>query len=350
MFDPSEVERQVEEQRQAAGVPGLALAVVQGEQVLYASGFGTTSVEEGSLPVTPQTLFRIASTTKPLTGTAAMRLVEEGKLDLDCPLRAYVPWLTLGQEGMAEHITLRLLMSHRAGLPAEYQLSGSRDPQALEAYVRKEVPRLLPVAPPGRAWHYSNPGINLVGYIVEAVSDRYFAEAMQELVFEPLQMQRTTFDPTVAMTYPLAQSHQADSEGRLSVQRRFWDRVAGYPSGGAFSTVLDLANFAIIHLNQGRLRNKQILSPASVGEMHTVQSDLHTSTGSRYGLTFFVESYKGVNLVQHWGGVDSFSSRFVLVPEAGVAVIVLHNRMASAFDADGIVAGILDQLLDLPAG
>ena len=158
---------------------GLALAIVQGGEVAYANGFGVTSAEDGGVAVTPQTLFRIGSTTKPLTGTAVMRLVERGLLDLDRPVTAYLPWLRFSEAGVAERVTLRMLLSHTAGLPREqitpHLLFGRRDPAGLEAYVREELPRLPLVAPPGVVWSYSNPGINLAGYLAEVVSGRPYA-------------------------------------------------------------------------------------------------------------------------------------------------------------------------------
>ena len=174
------------------------------------------------------------------------------------------------------------------------------------------------------------------------MTGKLFTNLLEELIFAPLQMARTTFDPTVAMTFPLAQVHHVDAEGGLSVRHWFWDRVAGYPSGGAFSTVLDLANFAILHLCEGEFRGKQILSAASVREMQTPHAVADKTTARKYGLTFFLDDYKGLRLVEHWGGVGSFSSRFVLAPEIDVGVIVLHNRMESAFDPDGIVASVLE--------
>jgi CubicO group peptidase (beta-lactamase class C family) len=345
MLDVMKLEQHIQEQRDAAQVPGVALAIVSGEEILYANGFGLTSVEDGALRVTPQTLFRIASTTKPMTGTAAMRLVETGALDLDGSIRQYLPWLTLSNPESAERITLRHLLSHTAGLPSEYELTGSRDPTGLENYVRHQIPHLPLVAAPGEQWHYSNPSLNLVGHLLEAATGKTFAEVMQELIFAPLQMQRTTFDLTVAMTYPLAQSHEADSEGRLRVQHRFWDRVAGYPSGGALSTVLDLAHFAMLHLNAGKFAGTQLLSPTSIAQMHTRQTYTDASKTQSYGLTFFLDEFQGYRIVQHWGGVDSFSSRFVLVPEAHIAVILLHNRLASPFDSDGIITAILHRVL-----
>src|SRR5947209_7176403 len=219
MLNFCKLEQRIEQGMQKGHVPGLALAIVKDQEVIYARGFGVTSVEDGGLPVTPQTLFRIGSTTKPLTGTAVMRLVEAGQIDLDRPVRDRLDWFALSEPG-AERVTLRMLMSHTAGLPTAAEHVGAREPGGLEAYLRREIASLPLVAPPGRVWSYSNPGISLVGHLAEVAAGKPYAELMRELVFDPLEMGRTTFDPTVAMTYPLAQSHDRAEDGTLSVQHR----------------------------------------------------------------------------------------------------------------------------------
>ncbi len=349
MLNFYQLEQQIEEQMKRCSVPGLALAVVQNQEVIYARGFGVTSVEDGGVKVTPSTVFRIGSITKPLTGTAVMQLVEAGLLDLDKPIKEYIDWFTLSEPGFSDSLTLRMLMSHTAGLAADAKHFGSRDPDGLEAYVREEIPRYPLIAPPGKLHSYSNPGISLVGYIAEVVSGKRFTELMQHLVFEPLEMRRTTFDPTVAMTYSLAQSHNLNSDGTLSVEHRFADNVAHYPAGFAMSTVLDLANFAMMQMNQGRFRDKQILSLQSVIEMHSVQADCYTTTGTGYGLTFMTESYKGIRQVGHDGGISNFASILAMAPDTGVAVVMLFNRASDFFATSlKIVYRIFDQLLNLP--
>jgi len=340
------LEQDIIEQMQTAHVPGLALAIVRGPEVIYARGFGVTSVEDGGLPVTPQTLFRVGSTAKPLTGTAIMRLVEAGRLDLDQPVSTYVPWLTFSQEGAIERVTLRLLMTHRAGLPSAAEPFGWRDPDGLERFVRERIPCYPLIAPPGKVYSYSNPGIDLAGYIAQVVGGKPFAELMQELVFDPLEMRRTTFDPTVAMTYPLAQAHDLRRDGTLSVQHRFAENSADYPAGFALSTALDLANFAIMHMQQGRFHGRQLLAPALIAEMHRPQVDLYTVTGTGYGLTFITDTYKGQREVRHGGGISSFVSSLTMLPDAGIAVIILCNRFGIMLAS--IIHRIFDQLLDLP--
>jgi CubicO group peptidase (beta-lactamase class C family) len=332
----------------AAGVPGLALAVVQGDEVVYARGFGVTSVEDGGLPVTAQTLFRIGSTTKPLTGTAVMRLVEAGQLDLDRPVRDRLDWFALSEPG-AERVTLRMLMSHTAGLPTAAEHVGARDPDGLEAYLRREIASLPLVAPPGRVWSYSNPGISLVGHLAEVAAGKPYAELMRELVFDPLEMGRTTFDPTVAMTFPLAQSHDRAEDGTLSVQHRFADNTGHYPAGFAISTVLDLANFALMQMNGGSFRGRRVLSPESVAEMQRRQARLYTADDQGYGLTFGLGDYKGVRYVAHGGAISTFGSWFQMLPEHRLAVVALFNRLSPEFKLEAIVESIYDQLLGQPA-
>ncbi len=350
MFQVYQLEQQILQRMQAQKVPGLALAVVKDEEIIYARGFGVTSMEADSgLPITPQTLFLIGSTAKPLTGTAIMRLVEAGKLDLDLPVHTYVDWLRFHKEGAERVITLRMLMSHTAGLHSSVDAFGRHDTDALAVYVREQIPQRLFVAPPGKVYFYSNDGLIIAGYIAEVVSGRYFPDLMQQLVFDPLEMGRTTYDTTVAMTYPLALEHDWLEDGTVRVLHRFVDNMAGSPAGPApMSTVLDLANFAILHLNQGRFRGKQILAPESVKAMHTQQVAFHTANDAGYGLTFRMETYKGKQLLWHNGLARATTSIFCLVPEERVGVMMLFNGLFASFGAPGIVYALIDQLLELP--
>lgn len=343
------MERYIEEQMRAGHVPGLALAVIQNLELVYAQGFGVTSVEDGGLPVTPLTLFRIGSLTKALTCTAIMCLVEAGKLDLDRPVGEYVPWLTFSDEDADQRITLRMLMSHSAGLPTSHTPFGRRDVNGLEAYVRQDVPHYPFVAPPAGLYAYSNPGFRIAGYVAQVVSGKPYVQLMQELVFDPLEMKRTTFDPTVAMTYPLAQSHNLHDDGRLAVQHRYADDTGGYPSGAAISTTEDLAHFALMQMAGGHFRNRQILSPQSVAEMQTAQVDMYTVSGAGYGLGLITDLYKGVRRVWHEGSISTFGSRLVMIPEPGAATVILFNRAPGFWArAEAITNRLLDQMLDLP--
>ena len=350
MLNTYQLERQIEAQMEQAHVPGVALAIVHGQEIAYARGFGVTSIEAGGNPVTPDTVFRIGSTSKALTGTAAMRLVETGKLDLDVSVKNYLPWFRLHDPDTADRVTLRKLLNHTAGLPTAYEPFGSRAPEALGSFIRQEVPKFVLVAPPGKVCSYSNLHTNIVGHIIEVVTGQFFEDAMQELIFQPLEMYRSTFDVSVAMTYPLALGHELSPDGFLCVQHRFVENVVHNPAGFGLSTVLDMANFAMMHMNGGRFRDQQLLSAALVAAMQTIEGDLYSMSKSGYGLPFLIHSYRGIQRVSHNGDVPSFGSLFYMAPDEGLAVIMLVNRIDDFWPAAiKIVNQIYTQLLDLPS-
>lgn len=347
MIDVSKLEHDIHEQMQAGKVPGLALAVFNDHEVLYANGFGVTSSEEGSAPVTAQTLFRIGSTTKPLTGTAIMRLVERGQLDLDQPITHYVPALEATLPNSAQ-ITLRMLLSHSAGFADLEELSGERNPQALAGWVRERITGDLVFAEPGKLFSYSSPSLDLAGYVAEAVSGTAYPELMRELIFEPLQMTRTTFDPLVAMTYPVAQGHDLLEDGSVRVQHRFAENAGQYPSAFGMSTAHDLANFGSMHLSGGSFGGAQILSGKSIAEMQRRQVASYTPSDDGYGLTFVTETYQGVRRVKHGGMIGSFGSLFVLVPEQRLGFVALYN-LTDLLSLNDLEAYLFNTLLTLPA-
>ncbi|MEJ8545023.1 serine hydrolase domain-containing protein [Brevibacillus borstelensis] len=325
-------------------VPGFAIAVVKGEEIVYAKGFGSTNVEEGGTPVTPDTIFRIGSVSKPLTGSAIMRLVEAGKVDLDQPIVSYIPEFRLSDPEAAGKVTLRMLLNHTAGLPDGGDMVGKRDPEALEEYVREVIPQLSMIAPPGFLHSYSNHHLNLAGYVAERVTGQLFPAFMKEWLFDPLHMTRTMYDPLVAMTYPLALPHDRHPDGTLRVQHHFPENAANYPSYFGMSTVRDMAAFAMMQLNMGRVGDVQFLSPQSIEEMHSFQADRFTLSGLASGLTFFKDTYKGVSIIKHAGAISTYNSALLLQPEHKIGIVTLSSQDYGWDEAHEI----LSLLLELP--
>ncbi|MFN8528850.1 MAG: serine hydrolase domain-containing protein [Anaerolineae bacterium] len=348
MLNLIELEALMTSAMETAKVPGAALAIVHERKLIYARGFGVTSVEDGGTAVTPGTIFRIGSTSKPITTTAIMQMVASGQLELDTPIDEVMPDFQFSVPGAVKEVTLRKLLSHTAGLPTAAEHYGTRDVGGLREGIYTDVASYPLVAPVGKIWSYSNPGINLAGYIAERVSGKPFAQLIQELVFEPLEMKRSTFDPTIAMTYPVAQSHTLTPEGKLAVDHHYADNSMHYPSGFVMSTVLDMANFAIMHLSGGSFGGKQILPAELVEEMHTPVARFNGLYNDGYGLTLSSFDYKGVRVVGHGGNISSFASMFEFVPQTGTAIILQVNNSA-LWQGSQILHYILDNLLDLPA-
>ncbi|MBL0385207.1 beta-lactamase family protein [Tumebacillus sp. ITR2] len=312
----AKLDSMVESHMQKNHITGAAVAVVSGDEILYARGYGQESILADSPAVTADTLFRIASVTKPLTGTMILQLVERGVLDLDMPIRTYLPWLELSEPGAAELLTLRLLLSHRSGFPTGGEPMGSRDPEGLERYVREYVPTIPLMSAPGVGYHYSNHNLNLAGYVAEAVTGTHFSKLMQELVFEPLEMTNTTFDPLVALSSPLARPHVRKADGTWEVSRTFLEGVANYPAWYCMSSANDLAKFARFHLQGGSIPS----------QMQAPQTPGYRVSDFACGLTWFRDSKRGKVRFYHFGQFSNqYESLLVFSPEDQIGLVVLGN-------------------------
>lgn len=308
--------------------PGAAIAVVSGDRVLFAKGFGVASVETKE-PVTAETLFRIASTTKIFTAAAALSLVEDGRLKLDAPVGDFAK----GLSPKIARLTLSRLLSHTSGMADSDKEYGPHDDAALGETARALGDASL-FEEPGKIFSYSNVGFDLVGYLVEQASGKSYAQTVRERVLVPAGMRRSVFRPTVAMTYPFSQAHAEDERtGAIKVVRPFPDNAAQFPSGYLFSNASELARFAVAFLNQGRLDGKQVLSPSIIRSMMTPRADMHVPTKEaehwQYGYGMLMRDYRGVRLFEHGGDMLGFGCLFQMIPERRFAVVILTNKSDS---------------------
>ncbi len=184
------LDQQVQAAMERLGVPGVSIGLVYGDKE-YVAGYGVTSVEN-PLPVTPDTFFQIGSTTKTMTATAIMRLVDLGQLELDAPVRRYIPDLTLKDENVAANVTVKHLLTHTAGWTGDYfQDTGTGD-DALEKYVTK-MAEAAQLSPLGELWSYNNAAFNLAGRVIEAVTGKSYETSLKELLLDPLGMTHSFF-------------------------------------------------------------------------------------------------------------------------------------------------------------
>jgi CubicO group peptidase (beta-lactamase class C family) len=300
-----------------AGIPGAAIAIVRGDRVVFAKGFGTTSVEGGP-PATPDTLFRLGSTTKMFTAAALVSLAEDGKLKLDAPIGEYV-------KDLPKHfapLTTHELLTHTAGVTDETHSYGPIDEAALGREIRTWKDDFL-FAPPGKVFSYSNPGYRIAGLVAEEVGGKLYADVLAERLFVPLGMKRTTFRPMMAMTYPLAQGHESGSGG-AKVIRPVAEYAGGWPAGSMFSSANELSRWAIAFLNDGQLDGKQVLSPTLIRKLSTTHVAI--PGGQRhYGYGLNVGDFRGVHVVEHAGSRAGYGSFIRFLPDQKVAIIVMCN-------------------------
>ncbi len=334
--DSSPLTEVIEAQIAESRVPGLGVAIILNGEVILSQGFGVRSLETHD-PVTADTLFRIGSTTKPLTTIGLMMLVEQGLVDLDAPVSEYVPEFTV-----SDAITVRHLLSHTAGMSDNAVPFGRLDPDALADYVAS-LDRRAVFAPPGEVLSYCNPCFDTLGRLIEVVSDQHYAEYMAEVVFPALGMERSTLLANVAMTYPLAVGYSRQVMA-INPVRPMPDNVAEYPAGFVYSSPNDLIQLAQFVINSGVVDGEAVLPEAYAREMAT--PILHVGTLG-YGLGLFVDEYRGTIAVGHGGAINGYASYFNTLPEYGLGVIVLAN--GDWFDPTPIFDAAVDLLLDLPA-
>jgi CubicO group peptidase (beta-lactamase class C family) len=319
-------------QQQAA--LGAAVAILQDGEIIYLNGFGTTSVEEGGVQVTPRTLFAYGSISKNLCAVLIMRMVEQGLLQLDMPIVHYLPSLQFSDAERGRKITLRHLLSHTSGLPMGGKVWGPRDPDSLRRFVYEQIPYYTFLSEPGAVHLYSNTVICVAGHVAEAVTGQFYDDLVQEYVFDPLQMSRVTYDPVIAMTYPVALPHERGENGQLRVVHKMTYNVSGNPSSFALGSVSDLANLAQMYLSQGQFGGQHFLTAASIAEMQRIHGSRHIEAALHpladnylgYGLGFEIGDYRGRRAAGHGGMNLTYNCFFKLFPDERVGVVVLTNQ------------------------
>lgn len=283
---------------------GAVMLVADRDRVLDVEAVGWADVE-AKKPMQADSLFWIASQSKPITATALMLLVEVGAIHLDDPVEDFVPEFSrqmVAVEKDTQHmllrrprdpVTVRNVLSHTSGLPFKSALEEpTLDVLPLSARVRSYAMTPLDFEP-GSKYQYSNAGINTAAHIIEVVSGQAFETFLDERLFQPLGMTDTTFWPSEEQVRRLAKSYKPgpDNKGLLEttigqLHYPLTDRHERYPmpAGGLFSTAADLAKFYQMLLNNGRFDGKQILSEDSVRELTRRQTPAELKES--YGLGF----------------------------------------------------------------
>jgi CubicO group peptidase (beta-lactamase class C family) len=306
------------------GIPGVAVGVWANGQEVYAC-HGVTSVDN-PLPVDRDTLFALGSVTKTFTATALMRLFAQGRVELDAPVRRYVPELVLADERAAAEITVMNLLNHTSGLGVRLIVETGDGDDALAGYVAK-MAELEQIGPPGARASYSQAGYNLAGRIVEKVTGLTYERAVASLVLEPLELSHSFYSAGDAITRRFAVGHNPGEDATLCVARQWKDTRGNNPGGGMVSSVADQLRWARFHLGDGRADNGVRVLPAEV--LHRMKEPtvaLRGSTlGDAFGICWFLRDVDGVRTVGHGGSGNGQFAELLTVPEQGFAVVSLSN-------------------------
>ncbi len=304
----------------SAGLPSLTVGISMGGRTVWAEAFGFADLAR-RVPATPDTRYSLASISKPITATAVMRLVEQGRVALDAPANRYLrAGRITGVAGSADSATVGRLLSHTAGIPLHYRFFyADGTGRIAEPDEAGTIDRYgVVMFPPGTVYTYSNLGYGILGAIVGAASGTTYEAYLRDEVFAPLGMSRTTVS-TGAGLENSAVRYDAD---RRPVPFYDFDHRA---ASAVYSTANDLLRFAEFHLGTRRDVAAGFLSDAGVRRMQQPVTP-PTATPGGYGLGWFVDDDNGVRRVRHTGGMPGVNTVLAMYPDAGVAVVALANQ------------------------
>lgn len=319
-----DLQAKLDELREELEVPGVSVGVLLDGEEHYAYS-GVTSVEN-PLPVDETTLFQFGSTGKTYTATAMLRLVEQGKVDLDAPVRTYVPELVLRDEDVARRVTVLQLFNHTAGWEGDLMDSTGEGDDALEKYVAL-MAKLVQSTPLGSAVSYNNASLSLAGRILEMVTGSTYERAVHDLVLAPLGMTSTFFFPNEIMTRRFAAGHNRHEDGRITVARPWALPRGGNPAGGMSANSRDQIAWARFHLGDGTAADgTRLLSAETLHRMQQPTASMPGSAlGDHVGISWLLQDVGGVRQVGHGGTTNGQHSEFVMIPERSFAISSMTN-------------------------
>ncbi len=344
------VNKLVQYEMKKNSVEGLSITLVDDQHIVWAKGFGYAD-QENNIPATADTLYRVGSISKLFTDMAAMQLVEQGKLDIDQPLKNYIPNFSIKTRypGAAE-ITPRQLMTHHSGLPRD-RLKGfmTVNPEPFTGLV-EDIRNDYTAYPPNLIFSYSNLGISLLGIAIQNQSGMPFADFMKQSLLFPMGMKNSSFDTGPSASTLMAKGYRSRDEADEPALRDI-------PAGGLNSSVEDLGRFMSMVFAEGKSGNQQILKEETLSEMLQPQNgSVPLDFNFRIGLGWMLSTL-GTSTIQnggvvahHAGDTILFHSQMYILPEHKLGVVVLSNSSTAKQMVDHIAAETLSLALEAKAG
>ncbi len=340
-----EVDSYIKQQMMDENIPGLAVVVVQGDEIIYLKGFGVTNIKETS-PVTPQTIFDLASISKSFTALGVLLLRDDGLIELDTPVQQYLPDFQIN-DPRASEITVRHLLNQTSGLPggiSEPLLFHDGDDAMEEMIAALSQVRLN--HSPGLSFEYADMNYCLLGALIERVTGTTFEDYMKQRVFIPLCMSHTTLYPDEAAELGRAEGHQPIF-GRV-VARNMPIYRSALPAGWVMSSAEDMGRWLVINLNDGYTDEGQLIPADDIEELHT--SAIVFEEGDEqlgYGMGWFISCEPGdVPCIWHGGDTPNFTADMMILPEHQLGVVVLVNSQAITI-GHNIAPGVVNLILGL---
>ena len=317
-------------------IPGATFVFMKGDSIIHMKGYGVTDLETNT-PVNSQTsIFRIASISKTFVATAVMKLVEEGKVQLDEDINQYLKSFQIPNK-FGEPITIKHLLTHTAGLDDRNIATTVRTEKEVVSLAQYLAQRMPPqIRPAGEALTYSNYGYALLGLIIEEVSGMLFHEYVSKRILEPLEMNSSGFRRKAELKNNYALSY-LQKDGQLFPYEL--DYPLNYPAGSFNSTASDMAHYISMYLNNGNYEGTQILDSTTVAQMHQTAFKHFEEAEDGWLLGFFEYRWNGLKVVKHDGGIQGFASELFLIPEKNIGLFICVNASNIPNDRSRIFMG-----------
>ncbi len=317
-FDSEVLDAAIAAQMDKHGLPGVAVAVIEGDAVAYLKGYGTA----GKRPMTPQTQMFIGSLSKSFTALAITQLADQDKIKLNDPVQNYIPWFEVADPSYSAKITINHLLHHSSGL-SEGGYSVLLSPNATLEEATRSLAQARPTAPLGREFQYFNMGYDVLTYIIEIVTGERYADYLQNNILDPLDMTHTTADPAAVMDLSRSYTRLFGFAMPMRQPVRDYEIGAGY----IVSTAEDMAKYAIAMKNKAN----GLISP----EMYRLM--MNPGLGA-YGMGWHIVDNN--SKIFHGGANETFATHVTIYPKADKAYVLLINE---GYQMDHFIS--IDQLV-----
>lgn len=323
----------IEQYRNDWDVPGVAVAIIQNDEIVYSKGFGELEKGKSQVP-DGQSVFAVASISKAFTAAALAMMVDEGKLSWNDKVVTWLPWFKLYDPWVTQQMTVEDLLTHRSGLATfSGDLLWHASTHSMEEVV-KRAQHLEPVFEFRDGYGYQNIMYVAAGLILEKVSGMSWQEFVQQRILNPLGMERTfTSVNALSGVQNVAQPHSGQPGDNVPIPYINWDNMA--PAGALLSTTEDLCKWMSLQMNRGVYQGDTLFSEDRWREMWTVHNPQAVSsfaeknypgyTFSGYGLGWVINTYRDKKIVSHSGGYDGMISKLTMIPDLNAGFVVLTN-------------------------
>jgi CubicO group peptidase (beta-lactamase class C family) len=324
-------------------IPGLSIAIIAENRLVWTEGFGYADVDHKTR-VTPETVFGIQSMSKTISATAVMMAVQEHMIDLDKPISAYLPGFRVHsrfENKPEDKITVRHLLSHTAGLTMEAPVGNNcyTESTSFEEHIRSIFDTWLRY-PVGQRYSYSNLGVDIAGYILQVRSGKSFAAYVKEKLLDPIGMKTSSFDIEVI------KKNQNRAIGRDNYCKTVPLEVPMIPSGGFYTNAMELADYVLFHLDQGKVNGETLLGTAFLREMYTIPFPKYGQyEGYALGIEKLWNERYHVFYYNHNGGGFGFLSSMTWYPNYRLGLVILTNS-----DNNSTQQKLTNQIMDLLLG